>query len=130
MSTSHKCLTLLIGKPYGTIYKTRLPRPLHQAWVCLVYWNESSSIRGELLELFEVGNRVKQDCILDPHAVLDFSMVLFEAFTNSARRIWIQGRSKTKLFNASQFKSARKIRDILLLKLMFTDDTTFVAHNY
>ena len=38
--------------------------------------------------------------------------------------------SKANLFNANQFKFTRSTKNVLVCKLIFTDDTAFVAHNH
>ena len=93
----------------------------------------SVSLRRELLKPFEVGNSVKPGCVLAPASFSIFlSMVLFDAFTDSTQEIRIPSRleSGVNLFNASQFKSTKKTRNIPVQKLIFADDTTFMAYNH
>ena len=52
------------------------------------------------MESFEVGNGVKQGCVLAPHTVRDiiFSVV----FTDSTQGVWIERRSGANMFNVRQ----------------------------
>ena len=42
----------------------------------------------------------------------------------------IQSRLRANLFNVKQFKSTTRTKPILVCKLMFADDTAFVAHSH
>ena len=57
-------------------------------------------------------------------------MVLSDGFTDYTLRTWIQSRLGTNLFNANQFKFARRTRSIIACKLMFADVTAFMAPNH
>ena len=57
------------------------------------------------------------------------SIVLSDAFTDPTQGVWIHRGPEVNLFNACQFKSARKTRNVLIRKLMIVNDTTFKAHN-
>ena len=82
-------------------------------------------------ELFKVGNRVKQGCVLAPKLFSIFlSMLLSEVFTDSIQGEWIQSLPRKNLFNVSQFKCARKTRNVLVRELVFADNSAFVAHNH
>ena len=85
----------------------------------------------ELSNPFEVRNAMKQGCVLDPTPFpIILSIVLSDVYTDSTQGIWIQSRLEVNLFDASQFKSAIKTRNILVRVLIFNEDTTFVAHNH
>ena len=89
----------------------------------------SVSLR-ELLEVFEVGNVVKQGYVLS-HTVLDFSFYgLVWCPQWFFQGLWIQSRLGAKLFNASQFKFVGKTQNVLVCKFMFADNTAFVAYNH
>ena len=85
----------------------------------------------EFSELFELGNGLKQGCVIAPALSSIFpSMVLSDAFIDSTQRVWTQNRLKVKLFNVIQYNSARKTKNILERELMFTDYTAFAVHNH
>ena len=91
----------------------------------------SVSLWGKLSETFEIGNGVKLDCDLSPTMFSNFlSLVLSNTLTDSTLGVLIQSRPGANLFSASQFKFARKARNVLVRELMFTDNTTFVEHNH
>ena len=71
----------------------------------------SINFRGKFLEPFEVGNRVKQSSLLTSTLLILFSVALSDAFIDSIQEVWIQSRLGSNLFNAFQFKSARKTRN-------------------
>ena len=91
----------------------------------------SINLKGELSELFEIGNRVKQSCVLNstPFSIF-ISMVLSDALTDSTYRVWIQSGMRANLFNASQFKAARKTRNVMVHKVMFANNTVFMSQNH
>ena len=89
----------------------------------------SVSLRGEPSEPFEVGNGLKQDCILISTQFLIFlSMVLSDAFIDSIKELWVQSRPEANLFNVSQVKSLNS--NVLVDYLMFVDDTDFLARSH
>ena len=91
----------------------------------------SINLKGELSELFEISNRVKQDCVLSSTLFSIFlSMVLSDALTDSTYRVWIQSGMRASLFNASQFKAARKTRNVMVHKVMFANNTVFMSQNH
>ena len=55
------------------------------------------------------------------------SMAFSDTFTDSTQGLWIQIRLGENQFN---FKSAQKTRNILVLKIIFADDTDFMARTY
>ena len=74
---------------------------------------------------------MKQGSVLSPTiSSIILSMVLSAAFTDSIQEVWIKSRPRANLFNASQFKSARKTRNVQARELMFADGTDFMARNY
>ena len=90
-----------------------------------------SQLKRKLSEPFEVGNGVKQDCVLALTVFSIFlSMVLSGAFTSSTQDVSIQSRSAENLVNASLIKSSRKTRNILVCALIFADNTAFGAHSH
>ena len=91
----------------------------------------SVSLKGGLSKLFDVQNRVKQGCVLAPTLFsLFLSKVLDCAFAGCNKGVTIQSRLGANLFNASQFKSTTRTKPMLVRKLMFADDTAFVAHSH
>ena len=64
-----------------------------------------------------------------PYIFSMFLMYLSGAFTFQPRSMDIQDRQGTKLLNTTQFKSTRKTRNVLVRKILFADDTAFLANN-
>ena len=82
----------------------------------------SVSLKGEFSKPFEVGKSALFSVFL--------SMVLFDSITDSAQGLWTEIAPGLNLLNANQFESARKISNILVHELMFTDRTAFEAYNH
>ena len=57
-------------------------------------------------------------------------MVLSVAFTDSTLGVRIHSKLEANLIHARQFKFAGKTRSVMVHKLMFTDEATFVADNH
>ena len=112
--------------------ETRVLWPLCQARTCFVYRNECiRQLKRRTLRTIWSWNGMKLVCVLSPTR---FSIFLFidlsDVFSDSPQRSSTQSRPDANLFNASQFKSARKIWNILVCGFMFANITAFVVHNY
>ena len=67
---------------------------------------------------------------LPPHCSWFFFLWSCQIPSDSTQGVWIQSKEEqTCSFNASQFKSARKTRNILVHKLIFAANISFAAHN-
>ena len=78
---------------------------------------------------FAVTNGVKQGCFLAPTLFSIFlSAMLHESFHDLEDEIYVQSRQDANLFNVSHFRAKTKITRVLVRELVFTDDSTLVAH--
>ena len=94
--------------------ETRVPWPLRQTCICTAYRNESiSQFKRRNLRTIWHWEWSETGLCSCPETVLNFLfIVLYTAFPNSTQRVKIQSRSGTNVFNASQFKSIRKTRNV------------------
>ena len=83
------------------------------------------SVGGEVSESFSVTNGVKQG----PHVMaltffsIFLSAMLDETFRDMGDGVYIQSRQSADLFNVAHFRAKTKITRILMIELLFADDS-------
>ena len=84
---------------------------------------------GTTSESFEIKNRVKQGCVLDPTLFgILFSVLLRYSFLADMEGIYLHTRTDGKLYNLSRLRAKRKVRRVLIRELLHADDAALVTH--
>ena len=79
---------------------------------------------GATLDAFPVSIGVKQGCVLAPTLFeIFFLMLLQRDFANYLKGVYIWMRADNKFFNTARLYAKTKTLEVLINKLMFTDDT-------
>ena len=80
--------------------------------------------------LFSVTNGVTRGCILAPMLFYIFlPAMLDEAFRDLCDGFYTQSRQSADLVNVANFKAKTKTTRILMIELLFADDSALVAHS-
>jgi len=95
--------------------------------------HQSSQVRleNDLSEPFPIINGVKQGCVLAPTLLtIFFSMMLNQATADlyTEDGIYIRYRLDGSLFNLRRLQARTKIKEQLIMELLFADDAALVAH--
>ena len=113
-------------KKYGCPEKfTTMIEALHTEMMATV------SVGGEDSESFRVTNGVKQGCVLalTLFSIFQCSTMLNDAFRDMGDGVYIQSRQTADLFNVAHFRAKTKTTRILMIELLFADDSALVAHS-
>ena len=87
---------------------------------------------GSSSEAFPINGGVKQGCELSPTLFgIYFAVRLKQAFGSSTEGIYLRTRPDDKLFSLSRFRAKTKVREILVIDMLFADDhaAALVAHS-
>ena len=84
---------------------------------------------GNISEPFVIRNGVKQGCVLAPTLFgIFFSMLLRHAFGAVNEGIFLRTRSDGRLFNLSRLRARTKVREAMIIDMLFADDAAIAAH--
>ena len=128
------------GKAFDTVWRTGLWQQLRKYGCPEMFTTmiealhtgvmANVSVGGEVSESFNVIKGVKLGCVLAPTLLSIFlSAMLDEAFRDMGDGVYIQSRQRADLLNVAQFRAKTKTIRILMIELIFVDDSTLVAHS-
>ena len=84
---------------------------------------------GNVSEPFDIRNGVKQGCVLAPTIFgIFFSLLLKHAFGAANEGIFLRTRSDGRLFNLSRLRARTKVREVMIIDMLFADDAAIAAH--
>ena len=90
---------------------------------CTVYFSDVTSAA------FPVSSGVKQGCVLvQPPFRIFFSMLLQYTFTDCTEGIYLCARANGKLLTITHLCSRTKVMEVLIHRMLFTNDATLALH--
>ena len=84
---------------------------------------------GNVSESFDIRNEVNQGCVLASTLFgIFFLMLLKHALGATNEGIFLRTRSDGRLFNLSRLRARTKVREAMIIDMLFADDAAIAAH--